>query len=133
MHNLNSVAISGYSQKIINTLLSEQPKVSQIYQRSETYEDFERQLSEWAKEILQESEVGLAYYKEEQTGQTAFNRLRWQDFAAIRVLDYIDNTDREFEDKNLHGLKILNEPFRILYRGIKYGTGGGKPAFFQDM
>ncbi|MCF8219387.1 MAG: KamA family protein [Bacteroidales bacterium] len=133
MHNLNSVAISGYSQKIINNLLSEQPKVSKIYQRSKTYEDFERHLSEWAKEILQESEVGLAYYKEEKTGQTVFNRLRWQDFAAIRVLDYIDNTDREFEDKNLHGLKILNEPFRILYLGIRHGTGGGKPAFFQDM
>ena len=133
MCKLNSITISGYSQKLIRNLLSEQPKVAEIFQSTASYEDFEKQLSNWAKEILSESEVGWKYYRNEQTGQAAFNRLRWQDFAAIRVLDYINHTDREFEDKNLHGQKILNEPFRILYRGIKDGTGGGTPSFFKDM
>ncbi|MFW6020343.1 MAG: KamA family radical SAM protein [Bacteroidales bacterium] len=125
--------MSGYSQKIITALLNEQPKLAEIIQHSITYEKFEKQLSEWAQAVLKENHAALAYYHKKETGQAAFNCLRWKDFAAIRILDYIENTNRKFEDKNLHGHKIINEPFRIFYRGVKNGIGGGKPAFFHDM
>ncbi|MCF8331993.1 MAG: KamA family protein, partial [Bacteroidales bacterium] len=133
MQERTTIAIEGQSQKIIDLIKEKHSRLTTIFKQSSDYSDFEKKLSEWAKEILSEGEAGTDYYEEKKTGKAVFDRLRWQDFAAIRILDYIDNTGREVEDKNLRGEAITNEPIKILYRALKNGTGGGKVAFFLDM
>lgn len=133
MQKTTTIAIEGQSQKILDILREKHNRLNTIFEQSSDYSDFEHELEEWAKEILGESEVGMDYYSENKKGKSVFDRLRWQDFAAIRILDYIDNTGKKAEDKNLRGEFITNEPFKILYRALQNGTGGGKVAFFRDM
>ena len=55
------------------------------------------------------------------------------DYAAIRLLDYIDNAGREFVDPNLRGQLAVNSPIRLLWLAVNRGTGGARPGFFDDM
>ncbi len=133
MQKLESISISGYAQQLLKELLEKHPKVKKFLDQSDKYQEFENALSEWAKEILANGEVGMDYYYEKQKGKAVFDRLRWQDFAAIRVLDYIANTGNTFEDHNLRGRKFINEPFRMLWLAYKAGKGGAEAGYFIDM
>ena len=54
-------------------------------------------------DILRNSPEAFKFYKNEHVGRRIFESLKWRDYAAIRLLDYIDNAGREFEDLNLRG------------------------------
>ncbi len=131
--NFESISINGISQKMVQEMLSNHPRIAQILEQSNEYKDFENQLSRWAYSILESGEGGVDYYKERKRGKKAYDKLRWQDMAAIRVLDYIDHTGNEVEDLNMGGETFINEPFNTLYLGLSRGTGGGNPDFFRDM
>ncbi len=73
------------------------------------------------------------FYKREAHGREAFEKLTWNDFAAIRILDYIDNAGREFDDLNLRGEKAISNPIHLIWLAVTHGTGGAKPYFFKDM
>ncbi|TRX71465.1 KamA family protein [Carboxylicivirga sp. M1479] len=73
------------------------------------------------------------FYKREKHGREAFEKLNWKDFAAIRILDYIDNAGREFEDLNLRGELAISNPIHLIWLAVANGTGGAKPFFFKDM
>ena len=73
------------------------------------------------------------FYKNEVNGREAFEKLEWKDFAAIRILDYIDNAGREFEDLNLRGELAISNPIQLIWLAVNFGTGGAKPFFFEDM
>jgi lysine 2,3-aminomutase len=66
-------------------------------------------------------------------GIDALENLSWQDYAAIRILDYLDNAGRYFDDLNLRGGKAITEPFKMLWLAYKYGLGGAQSNFFKDM
>ena len=49
------------------------------------------------------------------------------------ILDYIDNAGIEIEDLNLKGEIAISNPIMLLWQAVNHGTGGAKPAFFEDM
>ena len=75
----------------------------------------------------------LKFYKGKETGHKAFEALSWKDYAAIRILDYLDNAGREFVDLNLRGAVAISNPIKQIWLAATYGTGGAKPFFFEDM
>lgn len=133
IRNFEFVSINGISQKLVQEMLTTYPRLAQIVEQSDSYKDFENQLSRWAYGILEQNQAAVDYYKKRKQGKDAYEELRWQDMGAIRILDYIDHTGKKVKDLNLRGEKFVNEPFKILYLGITRGTGGGTPAFFRDM
>lgn len=133
MHQLETIAISGYAQKLLKELLEKHPKIESLLKQATDYKAFEKSLAELAKSILTDSDVGMDYYYEKRKGKAIFDQLRWQDLAAIRILDYIDHSGRTIEDLNLRGVAFENRPFLILYNAWKDGTGGGEAAYFKDM
>ena len=90
-------------------------------------------IREWVTDELMKNPDAYRFYKGEIRGRVAFEKLQWKDFAAIRLLDYVENAGREFEDLNMRGEKILSHPFRLLWLAATKGTGGAKPNFFRDM
>ncbi|MCF6249525.1 MAG: hypothetical protein L3J69_19545, partial [Desulfobacula sp.] len=66
-------------------------------------------------------------------GKSHLEKLRFKDYAAIRILDYIKHSGRQFKDLNLKGEIVENDPFAILMQCARKGTGGGTPAYFYDM
>lgn len=127
------IAIDVKSHRLLQTLLSENPKLARIMQDSVTGDEALEGVRDWVLEELKESPRALAYYRGEDTGREPFDALEWKDVAAIRLLDYADNAGREFVDLNLRGQAFVSDPIRQIWLAAKTGKGGVKPAFFQDM
>jgi len=87
----------------------------------------------WVMEWVEKRQATLKYYKGEHSGHKTFKALKWRDYAAIRLLDYIDNAGRTFNDLNLRGELALSNPIKLVWLAVTYGTGGAKPYFFEDM
>jgi len=129
----DKIAISPKSQNFIRKLLRENPLLLDIFKKSESLEQFRAELKSWAISILNENPAAVDYYNSRIVGRKGFELLRWQDYAAIRILDYASNSGREFKNPYRNGEITKTEPFRILWLGLKKGTGGAKPLFFEDM
>ncbi|NOQ26840.1 MAG: KamA family protein [Bacteroidales bacterium] len=127
------VQISNKSQVKLNQTLEENPKLKEILLNSEDEIEVNKSLKRWAVWELKKNELAYKYYRKEVLGRKAFEKIKWQEIAAIRILDYIDHTNHEYADLNVRGQKRINTPFKILWLAAKYGIGGGKYFFFADM
>jgi len=130
---LDKRAISAKSQNLTRKLLRENPRLLEIFKRCEDIEQFRVEIRGWATSILNENPEAIEIYCGKIEGREGFSKLRWQDYAAIRMLDYATNSGREFKNPYRNGELTKTEPFRILWLGVKKGTGGAKPLFFEDM
>jgi len=133
IEELDKIAISVKAHKLLKQLLKGNPKLEEIMQNAHNETEALVGIKNWVMEIIEAKPHALAYYKEEVSGQGALGKLGWEDYAAIRILDYIDNAGREFEDLNLRGEIAVSNPIKLIWLGVNFGTGGAKPAFFEDM
>ncbi len=133
IHELDKIAINVKSHKLLEQLLKKNPKLDEIMRNSSNEIEALVGVKNWIIGILENSPEALNFYKNEHEGRKTFESLRWRDYAAIRLLDYIDNAGREFEDLNLRGEIAVNNPIKMIWLAVKHGTGGAKPYFFEDM
>ncbi|MEA1877331.1 MAG: KamA family protein [Bacteroidota bacterium] len=131
--NLDKIAISVQSHKLLKILLKENPILEEIMRNARNDTEALVGVRNWVMNELKNNTETYSFYKRETSGREAFEKLSIRDFAAIRILDYIDNAGREFDDQNLRGEKAVSNPIVLIWFGVVYGTGGAKPAFFEDM
>ena len=130
---LDRIAITVKSHRLLKTLLSENPRLAEIMRNSKNETEARIGVREWVLDEVRDRPQALAYYEGRRADREAFERLKWSDYAAIRLLDYIDNAGRDFVDPNLRGQLAVSNPIRLLWLAVTRGTGGAKPAFFEDM
>ena len=130
---LDKIAISVRSHKLLKQLLTENHKLEEIMQGSSNEIEALEGVRNWIMSILENSTEALKFYKSEHEGRKIFESLKWCDYAAIRLLDYIDSAGREFEDLNLRGEVAINNPIKMIWLAVRNGVGGAKPYFFEDM
>lgn len=114
-------------------MLEESNRLTQILARADSYTTFKQELQAWAEEVLQSSPGAMAYYLGRTSGTQALEALEWHCLAAIRILDYIHHSGKEYEDLNEGGRKILNAPFRMLWQAFRQENAAVDEAFFEDM
>ncbi len=132
-HSLDRVAISIKSHRLLTRLLDENPDLERLLRGSRNDTEALVGVQRWVLDKLGDRPAALAYQKGEARGREAFEKLQWSDYAAIRLLDYIDHADRRIEDLNLRGEVAVSNPIRTIWLAVHFGTGGGKPPFFTDM
>lgn len=132
-NNLDLIAITVKSHRLLKQLLSENPKLEEIMRNSRNVTEALVGVKFWVLEELEKSPHGINFYKKKTQGRESFEKLSWQDYGAIRLLDYIDHADMEYEDQNLRGEKAINNPIKMIWLAVTHGTGGAKPYFFDDM
>jgi len=132
-NSFESVKIDPRSQRLVNLFLRENPEVEKIFKEAEDEREVYASLRKWILDQVDDDSVALSYYSRDITGRKAYKQLKWSEFAAIRILDYIDREGMEYVDPNLRGERYYNHPFRLLWLAVRYGKGGAKPAFFEDM
>lgn len=128
---LDRVAITVKSHRLLHQLMSENPKLERIMQYSKTEIEALLGVRSWIMEGLEGN--ALAFYKNNLTGENIYELLDWKDLAAIRILDYIDHAGMNYRDLNLRGEVAINNPVKMIWLAANQGTGGAKPAFFEDM
>jgi lysine 2,3-aminomutase len=129
----HSTPIDHRSRQTVERLLDETPRLKYMIENLETFDDFLEELRDWAQSIMIEDQDAYAYFKGKLSGYETMRRLSWKDYAAIRILDYIDNTGLEIRDIDLIGTKFINNPFKSLWLAAREGTSGAHLNYFTDM
>jgi lysine 2,3-aminomutase len=131
--SLDRIAIGVRAHNLLKQLLRENPALEQIMRgaknETEALIGVRNLVLKWMKNRPQV----LGYYRSEHPTHEQFTALRWRDYAAIRILDYVDNAGTEYPDLNLRGEIAYSNPFRLIWLAANRGTGGAKPGFFEDM
>ncbi len=130
---LDRIAITVRSHRLLKQLLDENPKLEEIMRQSRNEIEALVGVRNWVMGVIEKRPAAMAFYQAEHPSRDQFEALGWSDFAAIRLLDYIDNAGRTFPDLNLRGEIAVSDPVRLIWLAVTYGTGGAKPAFFEDM
>ena len=133
VYELDKIAITVKSRKLLKQLLKENPKLDEIMINAQNETEALIGVKNWVFEILSQSIDAKKYYEEGSGNGISFKSLKWSDYAAIRILDYIDNAGREFIDLNLRGKLAISNPMQLIWLAANRGTGGAKPYFFEDM
>lgn len=132
-HQLDQIAITVKSHMLLKQLLKENPVLEEIMRNAKNATEALVGVRNWVFDELKKNKAAYRFYKREEKGRKAFEKLSWVDFATLRILDYIDNAGREFDDPNLRGEKAISNPIKLIWLAVTYGTGGAKPFFFSDM
>jgi lysine 2,3-aminomutase len=134
IQELDKIAITVKSHKLLQKLLQENPELEQIMRNAKNETEALIGVRQWVMGILQgSSKTAIKYYNREYQGHDALKKLKWKEIAAIRILDYIDNAGRVFKDQNLRGEDAVSNPIKLIWLAVNHGTGGAKPFFFEDM
>lgn len=131
--NKEKISLSIKSRKILFQILEENPWLDSILKNADNEEQARDKIKKHLLSIIKKSTLAYNYYLNKKTGRQAFEDLRWEDVAMIRLLDYIDNAGRKFEDLNQRGKEIINNPIKHLWFAVKMKAGGAGEAFFIDM
>jgi lysine 2,3-aminomutase len=132
-NNQKQTSIAPHAKKELIRLLKENPDLESVLLRSDTPDTFAKGIRELAMTYMADHPLAYAYYRHETSGRKALEALSWQDYAAIRILDYLDHAGREYKDLNLHGDYVDNDPFRMLWLAARKDQGGAQVNFFTDM
>jgi len=130
---LDKIAINVKSHKLLKKLLKENPKLEEIMRSSRNETEALIGVRNWVLEELERSPNAIKYYKTKHSDRKMFEALNWNDYAAIRILDYIDHAGKEYIDLNLRGEPAVSNPVKLIWLAVIHGTGGAKPYFFEDM
>lgn len=130
---LDRIAITVKSHRLLHRLLKENPTLEDIMRQAMNETEALVGVKNWVLEEIADRPAARAFYEAEHATRDSLAALEWRDYAAIRILDYVDHAGREFEDLNLRGELAVSNPFRLLWLAVHQGTGGAKPGFFEDM
>ena len=133
LEDLDKIAINAKCHKLVYQIMKENPILEKILMNSENEVEVLEGIRHWIMKILKQSPHALKYYKREISGMEALKKLKWNEIAAIRILDYIDNAGIIVDDWNFKEQKTYSNPIILLWMGVRKGIGGSKHYFFEDM
>jgi lysine 2,3-aminomutase len=133
LNSYDRIAINIRSRKLLSVLLNENPELREICDNSIHENEIHAAIQKLALQVLHRNPLALKFYKAEIFGRSAFHKLSQEEIAAIRILDYIDNSGRRLPDLNRQGELAENNPFKVLWLAARFGRGGAHPNFFIDM
>lgn len=133
LDKLDKIAINVESHKLLKILLSENPALEEILRSSKNETEVVVGVRDWIEKTLKDHKDAFNFYHSKHPTRVLFNRLKWRDYAIIRILDYIDHAGKEYPDLNLRGEIAVSNPLRLIWLAVNKGTGGARPGFFKDM
>ncbi len=130
---LDKIAINVHARRILLTILEENPILERILRKAENENEAMDAIKEWILPKLKKNPAAESFYKGKHHNHELFQQLDWEDFAAIRLLDYIDYAGEAYPDQNIHGEMAVTNPIKMMWLATNKGIGGAKPDFFLDM
>ncbi len=132
-HTSSNTRISAKAVEILDQFARDNHDVQKMAIEAADDKAFSGKIRDMVMEYMDAHPQTYAFYRFEAEGREAMEQLSWQDYAAIRLLDYLDHEGESYEDLNLRGEKVVNQPFVMLRRALTDGTGEGMADFFMDM
>ncbi len=134
LETIEKINIPPKSVVLLKDLMKENPDLEDLIKRSESPEEANSTIYDWVYQWLSNGhETAIKYYSSSLRGREAYEDLSWREVGAIRLLDYVDNAGREFENLNKKIQISVSDPVRLIWLAYHKGKGGAKPEFFYDM
>ena len=127
------IALSAKSLKLLNKLINENQFLESLLIVSKDYDEFKQSLKFYILDKQKYNPNIPPFIKQEHFVHKNFEDLKWQEVAAIRILDYIEHAGESFIDLNFDGRKIISDPFFELWTGYHKKRGEASSDFFKDM
>ncbi len=119
------------SLKIVQIILKENPFLKIIFRTSDSYDVAKDQLKQWVLKYFEKHEAAYNYYRNPDYDE--YLKLKWEDYAAIRLMDYLDHDGMIVEDPNYSNELTISSPIKQLWLAARYGKGSGKEELFWDL
>lgn len=119
--------------KIVDKILKEHPDIKNIFESSETILEARFKLRKWVMVYLDKNINTRNYYLKKAKGHSALKKISYKDYAAIRLMDYLDNEGRSYEDPNRNMQEVTSNPVKNMWLAINLGKGSANVDFFLDM
>ncbi len=107
-----------HKNKNIRNLLERHSFLKDAILFSDTPDEFCYILRKKVNKYFDSHKDARQYYKGEATGREAFEVLSWQDYAAIRFADFLDNEGKKFRDPNMHDRTFVNHPLTRFWQAV---------------
>ncbi len=135
IEKIEKINIPPQSVILLEQLMKENPDLKKIINSSQSTEEANKAVYDWVYEWLSGKghEDAMKYFEYKIKGREAYEDLSWREVGAIRLLDYVRNAGREFENLNKKIPKSVSDPIRLIWLAYHSGKGGSKPEFFYDM
>ena len=101
--------------QLLQTLLEENTELQDIFDKAMQAADANKMIRSWVEEYLKKNKEAKLYQDFKKTGRDQFNILTWADFAAIRIMDYLDHAGETYPDPNLRMQEISTDPFGLIW------------------
>ena len=88
---LDRIAINVKSRRLLSQLLEENPRLAEIMHGARNETEALVGIREWVMDVLRSRPHALAYFESEHPERERFEALERRDYAAIRLLDYVEN------------------------------------------
>jgi len=111
---------------IINTIIRENIDIVDLFYKAGNLKKVKESLRKY---ILKNMRKEVSYYY---NNYLNIDNLKWEEYASIRLLDYIDNDGLILKDQNLKGIEVVSEPITLLYNIIVHKKLVSK-SFLFDM
>ncbi len=106
-------------QLLIDNLLGVSPELKEIVDNADSYLSFRDSLEEWIEGYFAKQPAAYHFCTGRESGRKSYENLNWQDFAAIRLYDYLRYEGEDYEDLNLRGEAVSNRPLELLWKSCK--------------
>ena len=123
IEQLDKIAINVRSHHLCKQLLRENPTLDEIMRNAKNETEALIGVRNWIFTEIIDKPYALKFYEGESTGREIFEKLEWKDYAAIRILDHVDNAGHVFEDLNLRGEIAVSNPIKMIWLAVTQGTG----------
>ena len=131
---IDNITISPRANRLLSQLMDENPDFASIIRNTVNPAEANKRVYEWVMNWMASGhDLAMEFLQYRISGHEAFSRLSWQEIGAIRLLDYVNNAGRVFENLNKQIKQSVTDPIRIVWQGYHHGKGGGKPEFYMDM
>ena len=125
--------ISEPSRQLLDKIFKENPQIRYYISNSGNYLEFKQSMEDFINQHIEKHPNIKEYLQTETYADSQLNQLSWQDVAAVRIKDYLENEGLEIQDLNLRGKVMASYPFKVLYLAAHQGKGGGNEDFFRDL
>ena len=117
---------------LLKILLNENSKLEELM-RSNKLDEVRSNLKKWVLNDIGIDSLGMKFFKESISGEESLQSLSNKEIAAIRILDYLENTGLEVKDFNFNDLIITIDPIKHLWIAINEKQGEITTDFLEDM
>jgi len=132
-HTLPHRGLSEDVSFLMQQFLQENSDVAALFLESKNACEFSKGIHDMVMAYMEEHPEAYQFYNFEAEGREAMEQLSWQDYAAIRILDYLDHAGESYEDLNLRGKYVQNDVFGMLWVAATTGEEEVTAEFLRDI